>query len=134
MIAAAKLDKRRWRGHVGGVNGNASMKRAALTLVGILIGGGLAAAESFPGLPPEWRQETIDMCRHRAPGSDSALHRCLARQEHAALEIASINVGAGVPREAAFAIMISCEEQARPDVEAFSRCMVNEAKLWQAAH
>jgi hypothetical protein len=62
------------------------------------------------------------------------LRQCLARQEKAALAVASLDVGAGVPADVGVRIVSGCEARERPDVEAFSRCMVDEAATWRATH
>lgn len=108
------------------------MQRIGIAAAIMAAGVGLAGAEDFAGLPPDWREETIALCRERWPSDHAMALHCLQEQEKAALGIASIDVGAGVPDDVGLGIVSECERQWRPDIEMFSHCLVEQAAAWRA--
>lgn len=108
------------------------MQRILMVAALLAASASAPAAEEFAGLPADWREETIALCRERSPADHAKAVRCLRQQEKAALGIASINVGAGVPGDVGAGILAQCEQQWRPDIEGFSNCLVEQAAAWQA--
>lgn len=108
------------------------MRRILVIAAALAAAVGAAMAEVGAGLPPDWRTETIALCRDRWPADHAMALYCVESQERAAHDIASIDAGEGVPAEIGAGILTECERRWRPDIEMFSHCLTEQAKAWQA--
>ncbi len=107
------------------------MTRYRIAAMALVLTASVAAAGEYAELPSDWRNDIIAMCRERTKGEAANEHRCLAEQERAAIGLAVMDVGQGVPKNVGLAIMGECMSRWRPDIVRFAHCLEDRARAWQ---